>query len=152
MSAPQPPAGDGAQRSSTFDAGDGAQRSSTFDAGDVAGGAAGGPTGGAGEAAMRPDEARAFAGRVDALEQGVAEAQAALDRLAAESLPVGSGEDNAAIAAWYRELVTSDTVPAARTLAGELEALKAAVRQSAALWEQADQSGARALDQDPGPS
>jgi hypothetical protein len=107
---------------------------------------------GGGEAAMQPDETRAFAGRVDALEQGVAEAQAALDRLAAESLPVGSGEDNAAIAAWYRELVASDTLPAARTLAGELEALQSAVRRSVALWEQADETGARSLGPDPGTS
>jgi uncharacterized protein YukE len=133
MSAPQPPGGDAAERSST-----------------VGGGDAAGATGVGGEAAMRPEETRAFAGRVDALEQGVAEAQAALDRLAAETLPVGSGEDNAAIAAWYRELVTSDTVPAARTLAGELEALKSAVRQSAALWEQTDTGGARSLGPEPG--
>jgi uncharacterized protein YukE len=123
MSAPQPPGGDAA-----------------------------GAAGAGGEAAMRPEETRAFAGRVDALEQGVAEAQAALDRLAAETLPVGSGEDNAAIAAWYRELVTTDTVPAARSLAGELEALKSAVRQSAALWEQTDAGGARPLGQEPGPA
>ena len=132
MSAPQPPGGDAAERSSTLGGGDAA--------------------GAGGEAAMRPEETRAFAGRVDALEQGVAEAQAALDRLAAETLPVGSGEDNAAIAAWYRELLTSDTVPAARTLAGELEALKSAVRQSAALWEQTDAGGARSLGPEPGPA
>ncbi|PVZ09615.1 hypothetical protein [Actinomycetospora cinnamomea] len=115
------------------------------------GGSGGGP-GGSGEAAMQPDETRAFAARVDALEQGVAEAQAALDRLAAESLAVGSGEDNAAIAAWYRELVATDTLPAARTLAGELEALQGAVRQSVAMWEQADDAGARSLRPDTGPS
>jgi hypothetical protein len=100
-----------------------------------------GGTGG-GEAAMRPDEARAFAGKVDALEQGVTEAQAALDGLGAESLAVGTGEDNAAIAAWYRELVTSDTVPAARTLAAELDALRRAVRESAAAWEHTDAGAA----------
>ena len=44
-----------------------------------------GEGGGGGEAAMRPDEARAFAGKVDALEQGVAEAQAALERVAARN-------------------------------------------------------------------
>lgn len=131
MSAPQPPRGDDAPRSSTT-------------------GATGQGGAGGGEAAMRPDEARAFAGKVDALEQGVAEAQAALDALAAESLPVGSGEDNAAIAAWYRDLVTSDTVPAARTLAGELDALRRAVRESAAAWEQTDADAAASYRTDPG--
>jgi hypothetical protein len=108
----------------------------------------GGGTGG-GEAAMRPDEARAFAGKVDALEQGVVEAQAALDGLAAESLAVGSGEDNAAIAAWYRRLVTSDTVPAARTLAAELADLRRAVRESAVAWEHTDAGAAASLRQEP---
>lgn len=115
--------------------------------GPAGGGSAGG---GGGEAAMRPDEARAFAGKVDALEEGVAEAQAALDGLAGESLAVGTGEDNAAIAAWYRRLVTSDTVPAARTLAGELGELRRAVRDSAALWEQTDADSARSLRMDQG--
>ncbi|MEJ2886695.1 hypothetical protein [Actinomycetospora aeridis] len=110
-----------------------------------------GEGGGAGEAAMRPDEARAFAGKVDALEQGVLEAQAALDGLGAESLAVGSGEDNAAIASWYRELVTSDTVPAARTLATELAELHRAIRESAVAWEQADADAAASLRPDPGP-
>jgi uncharacterized protein YukE len=109
-----------------------------------------GGTHGGGEAAMRPDEARAFAGKVDALEQGVTEAQAALDGLGAESLAVGSGEDNAAIAAWYRELVTSDTVPAARTLAAELDALRRAVRESAAAWEHTDAGAAATYRPDPG--
>ncbi|MEJ2863278.1 hypothetical protein [Actinomycetospora flava] len=110
------------------------------------------PEGGgrAGEASMRPDETRAFAGKVDALEQGVTEAQAALDGLAAESLAVGTGEDNAAIAAWYRDLVTSDTVPAARTLAAELAELRRAVRESAAAWEQADADAASTFRTDPG--
>ena len=103
-----------------------------------------------GEAAMSPDEARAFAGKVDALEQGVTEAQAALDGLGAESLAVGSGEDNAAIAAWYRELVMSDTVPAARSLAAELAELRQAVRDSAAVWEQADADAAASVRPEPG--
>jgi len=106
--------------------------------------------GSGGEAAMRPDETRAFAGKVDALEQGVTEAQAALDGLAAESLAVGTGEDNAAIAAWYRDLVTSDTVPAARALAAELAELRRAVRESAAAWEQADADAAATFRTDPG--
>lgn len=105
---------------------------------------------GGGEAAMRPDETRALAGKVDALEQGVTEAQAALDGLAAESLAVGSGEDNAAIAAWYRDLVTSDTVPAARTLATELAELRRALRDSATAWEQADADAASSLRPDAG--
>lgn len=113
------------------------------------GGTGDGGTGGGG-AAMQPDEARAFAGKVDALEQGVTEAQAALDSLGAESLAVGSGEDNAAIAAWYRELVTSDTVPAARTLAAELDALRRAVRESAAAWEHTDAGAAATYRPDPG--
>lgn len=107
-------------------------------------------TGGSEGASMRPDEARAFAGKVDALEQGVTEAQDALGRLAAESLAVGSGEDNAAIAAWYRALVTSDTVPAARTLAAELDALRRAVRESAAAWEHTDAGAAATFRTDPG--
>ena len=116
-----------------------------------AGGTGGtGGTGGAGEAAMRPDEARAFAGKVDALEQGVAEARAALDALGAESLAVGSGEDNVAIAAWYRELVTSDTVPAARALADELGELRRAVRERAAAWEHTDTGAAATYRAEPG--
>ncbi|WP_285652653.1 hypothetical protein [Actinomycetospora sp. NBRC 106375] len=117
-------------------------------AGDGAGGGASG--GGGGEAAMRPDEARAFAGKVDALSDGVAEAQAALDGLGAESLAVGSGEDNAAIAAWYRELVTSDTVPAARALADELGELRRVVRESAAAWEHTDAGAAATYRAEPG--
>lgn len=117
-----------------------------------AGGEDGRGAGGGGEAAMRPDETRAFAGKVDALEQGVTEAQAALDGLAAESLAVGTGEDNAAIAAWYRDLVTSDTVPAARTLAAELAELRRAVRESATAWEQADADAAASFRTDPGAS
>lgn len=133
MSAPQSRGGDEAQRSSA--------------AVPTGGGGAGG---GGGEAAMRPDEARAFAGKVDALEQGVAEAQAALDGLAAEALPVGTGEDNAAIAAWYRQLVTSDTVPAARTLGRELDELRRAVRESAAAWEHTDAGAAASYRTEPG--
>jgi uncharacterized protein YukE len=117
------------------------------------GGPGGTGSGGSGdsgdEAAMHPDEARAFAGKVDALEQGVLDAQSALDGLAAESLAVGSGEDNAAIAAWYRQLVTSDTVPAARTLAAELAELRRAVRESATAWEHTDAGAAAAYREDP---
>jgi uncharacterized protein YukE len=111
------------------------------------GGGSGG-TGGSGEVSIQPDEARAFAGQVDALEQGIADAQAALDGLAAEPLAVGSGQDNAAIAGWYRDLVTSDTVPAARTLAGELGDLGRAVRDSATRWEHLDSGGAGAFGAD----
>jgi uncharacterized protein YukE len=110
-------------------------------------GGAGGP---GGEVSMQPDEARAFAGQVDALEQGIADAQAALDGLAAEPLAVGSGQDNAAIAGWYRDLVTSDTMPAARTLAGELGDLGRAVRESATAWEHLDAGGAASYRTDPG--
>lgn len=111
---------------------------------------AGGGGGVGGEVSFQPEEARAFAGQVDALEQGIADAQAALDGLAAEPLAVGSGQDNAAIADWYRDLVTSDTVPAARTLAGELADLGRAVRESATSWEHLDTGGAGALGADPG--
>lgn len=106
----------------------------------------------AGSAAIRPTDARAFAGRVDALEQGVIEAHEALARLAVEPLAIGSGADNAAIAAWYRDLVSADTVPAARTLAGELEGVRRAVREGAAAWEHTESGAAATFRADPGPT
>ena len=98
---------------------------------------------------IRPDEARAFAGTLDELERGVADAHEALGRLAGEPLAVGSGADNAAIAAWYRELVASDTAPAARALAVELDAVRHAVRSSVAAWEQTDGQASSSLRLDP---
>jgi uncharacterized protein YukE len=123
---------------------------STEESAGPGGSGGGGGGGGGGEVSMQPDEARAFAGQVDGLEQGIADAQAALDGLAAEPLAVGSGQDNAAIAGWYRDLVTSDTVPAARTLAGELGELGRVVRESAAAWEHLDADGAGAFGADQG--
>jgi hypothetical protein len=108
------------------------------------------PAGGGDGQVIRPVETRAFAGQVDALEQGVTEAHEALRRLAAETLPVGSGADNAAIAAWYRDLVETDTVPAARALAGELDGVRRPVRESVAAWERADADVRSTYRVDPG--
>lgn len=91
---------------------------------------------------IEPGEVLAVAGRVDALAQGVAEAQEALRRLAAEPLAVGTGGDNAAIAAWYRELVDTDTAPAAAALAADLDAVRSSLRADAAGWEQLDRDDA----------
>lgn len=109
------------------------------------------PSGGGDGQVIRPVETRAFAGQVEALEQGVTEAHEALRRLGAETLAVGSGADNAAIAAWYRDLVETDTVPAARSLATELDAVRHAVRESVAAWERADADASSTLRTDPGP-
>ena len=93
------------------------------------------PPSGSGTVAIEPSAVQDFAGRVDALEQGVSEAHEALRRLADEPLATGTGQDNAAISAWYRELVSSDSAPAARDLAGELDGVRTAVREGATSWE-----------------
>lgn len=98
-------------------------------------------------------EVLAVAGRVDALTDSVTEAQDALRRLAAEPLAVGSGQDNAAIAGWYRDLVDGDTAPAAAALAADLDAVRSLMRRDVAAWEQHDRRGAGSFvaDEDPGP-
>lgn len=106
----------------------------------------------AGGAAIDPADARTFAGRVDALSQGVAEAHEALRRLAEQPLPVGSGQDNRAIAGWYRELLAADTAPAARGLTDELDRLCRSVRDAATAWEQADGRAAGSFRPDAGPA
>lgn len=113
-----------------------------------------GPSGrsGGGTAAIDPADARTFAGRVDALEQGVAEAHEALRRLSEEPLAVGSGQDNGAIAGWYRDLLVSDTAPAARRLADELDRLRRTVCEAAVAWEQADARAAGSFRPDAGPA
>lgn len=110
------------------------------------------PPGGADGPIIRPVETRAFAGRIDALAQGVTEAHEALRRLGTEPLAVGSGADNASIAAWYRDLVDHDTAPAARALADELDGVRRAVHESVVAWEQGDADGAASFRRDePGP-
>lgn len=111
-----------------------------------------GPVGPGGTAAVRPADVAAFARRVDALSQGVTEAHEALRRLSDAPLPVGSGDDNRAIAGWYRDLLVGDTAPAAAALATDLDTVRRAVRESAAAWEQADRGAAGYLRADPGPT
>lgn len=97
---------------------------------------------GGGDPQIVSGEVLAVAGRVDVLQDGVTEAQAALRLLAAEPLAVGSGQDNTAIAAWYRALVEDDTAPAAAALAADLDAVRATLRRDVAGWEQTDRGGA----------
>jgi hypothetical protein len=99
----------------------------------------------AGSASLRPADAQRFTGHVDALEQSVAEARDALQRLADTPLATGSGQDAAAMAAWYRELLTGDAAPAADALARELEGLREAVRAGTADWEDTDRAAADTL-------
>ena len=94
-------------------------------------------------AALSPADAHRFTGRLDELEASVAEARDALRRLADTPLATGTGQDNAAIAAWYRELLTVDAAPAADVLARELEAVRRAVDEGTAAWERTE---ARAAD------
>lgn len=110
------------------------------------------PPGAGGDPGIATGEVLAVAGRVDALSDGVADAQAALRRLAAEPLPVGTGQDNAAIAAWYRELVDSDTAPAAAAVAADLDAVRTTLRRDVAGWEQNDRRGAASLGAEEPPS
>ena len=73
-----------------------------------------GPADERGFAALDPEDARRFAGRVDDLERTVAEAREALRRLAEDPLATGTGQENAEMASWYRELLVTDTVPGRR--------------------------------------
>ena len=98
------------------------------------------PSGGGGSAALHPADARRFAGRVDDLERTVAEAREALRRLAEDPLATGTGQDNAEMAAWYRELLVTDTVPAADDLSRQLDAVRRAVVEGAAAWEESERS------------
>lgn len=107
---------------------------------------------GGGTAAISPADARAYAGRVDAVAQGIAAAHEALRRLGEEPLTVGSGQDNRAIAGWFRDLLVTDTAPAARGLADDLDRVGAAVRDGASAWEQADGGAAASFRSDPGPA
>jgi hypothetical protein len=77
---------------------------------------------------------------VDDLERTVAEAREALRRLAEDPLATGTGQDNAEMAAWYRELLVTDTVPAADDLSRQLEAVRRAVVEGTAAWESTDRS------------
>jgi hypothetical protein len=111
-----------------------------------------GPSGGAeGSAAIRPADARTYAGRVDALSRGVAEAHEALRRLGEEPLAVGTGQDNRAIAGWFRDLLVTDTAPAARRLADDLDRVGVAVREGATAWEWTDGHAAGSFRPDAGP-
>lgn len=112
------------------------------------------PAGGRGpDAGIDTGEVVAVAGRVDALHDGLTDAQDALRRLAGEPLAVGTGADNAAIAAWYRDLVDRDTAPAAGALAADLDAVRSILRRDAAEWERTDEAGAASFgpDEDGGP-
>ncbi|HEY2223605.1 hypothetical protein [Actinomycetospora sp.] len=99
-----------------------------------------GPSGDEGSAALDPADARRFAGRVDDLERTVAEAREALRRLAEDPLSTGTGQDNAEMAAWYRELLVTDTVPAADDLSRQLDAVRRAVVEGTAAWESTERS------------
>ena len=98
------------------------------------------PSGEDGSAALHPADARRFAGRVDDLERTVAEAREALRRLAEDPLATGTGQDNAEMAAWYRELLVTDTVPAADDLSRQLDAVRRAVVEGTAAWEESERS------------
>jgi hypothetical protein len=98
------------------------------------------PSGADGSAALNPADARRFAGRVDDLERTVAEAREALRRLAEDPLATGTGQDNAEMAAWYRELLVTDTVPAADDLSRQLDAVRRAVVEGTAAWEESERS------------
>ena len=109
------------------------------------------PGAGGGDPEIVSGEVLAVAGRVDGLQDRVTEAQDALRRLGAEPLPVGSGQDNLAIAAWYRTLVDSDTAPAAAAIAADLDAVRVSLRRDVAGWEQTDRGGAASFgEEEPG--
>ena len=109
------------------------------------------PPGGDGSTVLRPEDAERFTLRLDDLERSVAEARAALRGLADDPLPVGSGQDNAAIGDWYRSLLTGAAAPAADELARELDAVRRAVRDSVTAWEDTDRDAATSFE-DPPPS
>ena len=89
-----------------------------------------------------------FAGRVDDLERTVAEAREALRRLAEDPLATGTGQENAEMASWYRELLVTDTVPAAEDLTRQLDAVRRAVVEGTAAWEEADRTISDSVDPD----
>jgi len=110
-------------------------------------------TGSAGESTvLRPEDAERFTSRLDDLEQSVAEARDALRRLAETPLALGSGQDNAVMGAWYRDLLDGDAAPAADELARELDMVRRAVRESVARWEDTDRGAAAGFHPDPPPS
>lgn len=109
-----------------------------------------GPGGDGRAASLDPEDARRFASRVDDLERTVAEAREALRRLAEDPLATGTGQDNAEMAAWYRELLVTDTVPAADELTRELDAVRRAVVEGTAAWEEADRRTGDAFRSGPG--
>lgn len=100
-------------------------------------------------AALSPADARRFTSHLDDLERSVAEARDALRRLAETPLATGGGQDNAAIAAWYRDLLAADAAPAADELARELDAVRRAVGEGAAAWEETEGRAAEAFTRDP---
>ena len=100
-------------------------------------------------AALSPEDARRFGGRLDDLERSVDEARDALRRLADTPLATGGGQDNAAIAAWYRDLVATDAAPAADALARELDALRRAVGAGTAAWEETEGRARETFGRDP---
>lgn len=107
-----------------------------------------GPADERGFAALDPEDARRFAGRVDDLERTVAEAREALRRLAEDPLATGTGQENAEMASWYRELLVTDTVPAAEDLTRQLDAVRRAVVEGTAAWEEADRTISDPVDPD----
>jgi hypothetical protein len=107
-----------------------------------------GPADDRGFAALDPEDARRFAGRVDDLERTVAEAREALRRLAEDPLATGTGQENAEMASWYRELLVTDTVPAAEDLTRQLDAVRRAVVEGTAAWEEADRTISDSVDPD----
>ncbi|GAA4827121.1 hypothetical protein GCM10023201_12390 [Actinomycetospora corticicola] len=110
-----------------------------------------GPASERGFAALDPADAERFAGRVDDLERTVAEAREALRRLAEDPLATGTGQENTEMAAWYRELLVTDTVPAADDLARQLDAVRRAVVEGTAAWRESERSIRDSLDPGPGP-
>lgn len=68
-----------------------------------------GPADDRGFAALDPEDARRFAGRVDDLERTVAEAREALRRLAEDPLATGTGQENAEMASSVRRAVVEGT-------------------------------------------
>ena len=117
------------------------------DGGAGEGGVGSGPP--ATSAALSPEDARRFTRRLDDLEDSVAAARDALRRLADTPLATGGGQDNAAIAAWYRELLATDAAPAADALARELDAVRRAVGEGTAAWEETEARAREAFGEDP---
>ena len=119
--------------------------------GPAAGTAGSHDSGGDGSTVLRPEDAERFTLRLDDLERSLGEARDALRGLADAPLPLGSGQDNAAIGEWYRSLLTGAAAPAADELARELDAVRRAVRDSVTAWEETDREAATSFE-DPPPS